>query len=79
MAEIVIDSYTKWQKLRPIPIPESKNCDPSERHPRTRHFLGVNPRLITVISIYNKHRKQEEAAVNRKISIQMESRLTQFE
>ena len=35
--------YTKWQKSRPIPIPELKNCNPSERHLCTRHFLGVNP------------------------------------
>ena len=43
MAEIATHPYTKWQKSRPIPIPELKNCDPSERHIRTRHFLGVNP------------------------------------
>ena len=43
MAKIATHPYTKWQKSRPIPIPELKNCDPSERHPRTRHFLGVNP------------------------------------
>ena len=43
MAEIAIHPYTKWQKSRPIPIPELKNCDPSEQHLRTRHFLGVNP------------------------------------
>ena len=43
MAEIATPPYTKWQKSRPIPIPELKNCDPSERHIRTRHFLGVNP------------------------------------
>ena len=43
MAEIATHPYTKWQKSRPIPIPELKNCDPSERHLRTRHFLGVNP------------------------------------
>ena len=43
MAEIATHLYTKWQKSRPIPIPEIKNCDPSERHLRTRHFLGVNP------------------------------------
>ena len=41
--EIGTHPYTKWQKSRPIPIPELKNCDPSERHLRTRHFLGVNP------------------------------------
>ena len=33
--------YTKWQKSRPIPIPELKHCDPSERHLRTKHFLGL--------------------------------------
>ena len=44
MAEIATHSYTKWQKSRPIPIPDLKNCDPSKRHLRTRHFLGVNPR-----------------------------------
>ena len=43
MAEIVIHPYTKWQKSRPIPIRELKNCEPSERHLRTRHFLRVNP------------------------------------
>ena len=43
MAEIATHPYTKWQKSRPIPIPELNNCDPSERHLRTRHFLGVNP------------------------------------
>ena len=43
MAEIATHPYTKWQKSKPIPIPELKNCDPSERHLRTRHFLGVNP------------------------------------
>ena len=43
MAEIETHLYTWVQKLRPIPIPELKNCDPSERHLRTRHFLGVNP------------------------------------
>ena len=43
MAEIAIHP-TKWQKSRPILMPELKNCDPSsERHFRTRHFLGVNP------------------------------------
>ena len=35
--------YTWWQKSRPIPIPELKNCDPSERHLRTRYFLEVDP------------------------------------
>ena len=44
MAEIATHPYTKWQKSRPIPIPELKDWDPSERHLRTRHFLGVNPR-----------------------------------
>ena len=44
MAEIVTHPYTKWQKSRPILIPELKNCDPSEQHLRTRHFLGVNPK-----------------------------------
>ena len=43
MAEIVTHPYTKWQKSGPMPIPELKNCDPSERHLCTRHFLGVNP------------------------------------
>ena len=43
MAETAIHPYTKWQKSRPIPIHELKNCDPSERHLRTRHFLEVNP------------------------------------
>ena len=43
MAEIKTHPYTKWQKSRPIPIPELKNCDPPKRHLRTRHFLGVNP------------------------------------
>ena len=42
IAEIATHPYTKWQKSRPIRIPELKNCDPSERHLRTRHFLGVN-------------------------------------
>ena len=42
MAKIETHPYTKWLKSRPIPIPELKNCDPSERHHRTRHFLGVN-------------------------------------
>ena len=28
MAEIATHPYTKWQKSRPIPIPELKNCDP---------------------------------------------------
>ena len=37
MAEIATHPYTKWQKSRPIPIPELKNCDPSKRHLRTRH------------------------------------------
>ena len=46
MAEIATHPYTKWQKLKPIPIPELKNCDPSEWHLRTRHFLGVNPRVF---------------------------------
>ena len=43
MAEIATHPYTKWQKSRLIRIPELKNCDPSEQHLRTRHFLGVNP------------------------------------
>ena len=43
MAEIATHPYTKWQKSIPIPIPELKNCDPSERHLRTRDFLEVNP------------------------------------
>ena len=42
MAENATHRYTKWHKSRPIPIPELKNCDPSERHLRARHFLGVN-------------------------------------
>ena len=49
MTEIATHPYTKWQKSRPIPIPELKNCDPSERHLRTRHFLGVNPQGRSVI------------------------------
>ena len=43
MAKIATHPYTKGQKSRPIPIPELKNCNPSEWHLRTRHFLGVNP------------------------------------
>ena len=43
MAEIATHPYTKWQKSRPIPIPELKNYDPSKRHLHTRRFLGVNP------------------------------------
>ena len=42
MEEIATHPYTKWQKLRPIPIPELKNCDQSERHLSTKHFFGVN-------------------------------------
>ena len=43
MAEIATHPYTKWQKSRLIPVLELKNCDPSERHLRTRYILGVNP------------------------------------
>ena len=46
MAEIATHTYTKWQKSKPIPIPELKNCDPSER---TRHFLGLNPPGVSPI------------------------------
>ena len=42
MAEIATHSYTKWQKFKPIPIPELKNCDPFEQHLCTKHFLGAN-------------------------------------
>ena len=40
MAEIATHPYTKWQKSRLIPIPELKNCDPSERHIRMVHSLS---------------------------------------
>ena len=50
MTEIATHPHAKWQKSRPIPIPELKNCDPSERHLRTRHFLGVNPRANRIWS-----------------------------
>ena len=43
IAEIATHPYTKWQKLRHIPIPELKTLDLPERHLRTKHFLGVNP------------------------------------
>ena len=43
IAEIATQPCTKWQKSRPIHIPELKNLDPSEGHLHTRHFLGVNP------------------------------------
>ena len=43
MVGIATHPYTNWQKSRPIPIPELKNCDPSEWPLPTRHFLGVNP------------------------------------
>ena len=49
MAELATHPYTKWQKSRPIAIPELKSCDPSERHLRTSHFLGVNPPELTVV------------------------------
>ena len=48
MEEIATHPYTKWQKSRPIPIPELKNYYPSERHLRTRRFLGVNPPCVEV-------------------------------
>ena len=32
MAEIATHPHTKWQKSRPMPIPELKTCYPSERH-----------------------------------------------
>ena len=51
MAEIATHPYTKWQKSRPIPIPEMKNCDPSERRTRTRHFLGVNPLRLQCVML----------------------------
>ena len=55
MAEIATHPYTKWQKTGPIPIPELKNFDPSERHLRTRHFLGVNPLGRPALQIYLFH------------------------
>ena len=48
IVEIATHLYTKWQKSRPIPIPELKNCDPAERHLCTRHFLGVTPPGIVI-------------------------------
>ena len=51
MAEIATHPYTKWQKSRPIAILELKSCDPSERHLRTSHFLGVNPRVLGVVQL----------------------------
>ena len=49
MAEIATHPYTKWQKSKPIPIPELKNCDTSEQHLHTGNFLGVNPSALALI------------------------------
>ena len=44
MAEIMTHPYTKWQKSRSIPIPDLKNCDPSEWHlDPYQAFLGIEP------------------------------------
>ena len=63
MAEIATHPYNKWQKSRPIPIPEFENCDPSERHLRTMHFLGVKSPGVNI------HRWQKKTAMEWKMLV----------